>query len=57
MTAFFVPGLAPGTATKRAYDGHTVLAIFAGRDGYTIGWSGGCATVTRRETYEAIPFD
>ena len=99
MTAFFVPGVTPGTATKRAYEelrgyaegrtghstrrdsifalscrrggadsetrvgepdpyrGHTVLAIFAGRDGYTIVWSGGCATVTRRETYEAIPFD
>ena len=37
--------------------GQTVLAIFAGRDGYTIVWRGGHASVTRKQTYEAIPFD
>jgi hypothetical protein len=34
-----------------------VLAIFAGRESYTIVWSGGHAEVSRRQTYEAIPFD
>lgn len=99
MTAFFVPGAAPGAPTSRAYEelrgfaelrtgsptrrqsifalscrrdgsdsetrvgepdphrGQTVLAIFAGRDGYTIVWRGGHTNVTRRQTYEAIPFD
>jgi hypothetical protein len=99
MTAFFVPGEAPGSSTQRVYEelrryaeghtgrptrrdpilalscrrgsadsetrvgepdpyrGHTVLAIFASRDGYTIVWRGGHASVSRRETYEAIPFD
>lgn len=37
--------------------GGTVLAIFASRDGYTIVWRGGHSSVTRRATYEAIPFD
>jgi hypothetical protein len=37
--------------------GRTVLAIFAGHDGYTIVWRGGHASVGRKETYEAIPFD
>ena len=99
MTSFFVPGAAPGPATRRAYHelrcyaeacsgrvargdlisalsfryggvdtetrvgesdphgGETVLAIFASRDGYTVVWRGGHASVGRRETYEAIPFD
>jgi len=39
------------------YSRQVVLAIFASRDGYTIVWSGGHAAVTRRQTYEAIPFD
>jgi hypothetical protein len=39
------------------YGGRTVLAIFAGHDGYTIVWRGGHANVGRRQTYEAIPFD
>ena len=39
------------------YGGGTVLAIFAGHDGYTIVWRGGHASIGRRETYEAIPFD
>jgi hypothetical protein len=37
--------------------GQTVLAIFANKDGYTIVWHGGHANVTRKQTYEAIPFD
>jgi hypothetical protein len=37
--------------------GGTVLAIFASRDGYTIVWRGGHGSVSRRATYEAIPFD
>ena len=37
--------------------GQTVLAIFAGRDGYIIVWRGGHTSVTRRQTYAAIPFD
>lgn len=100
MTEFFVPGVAPGEPTRRAYDelrgyaeartgrpagdahilalssrrhgtdsetrvgepdpwgGGTVLAIFAsGREGYMVVWHGGHASVSRRETYEAIPFD
>ncbi|HEY7620953.1 MAG TPA: hypothetical protein VH834_14355 [Solirubrobacteraceae bacterium] len=99
MTAFFVPGAAPGQATQQAHDelrgyaeacigrharpdqifalsfrhggadtetrvgepdpygGRTVLAIFASHDGYTIVWRGGHASVGRRETYEAVPFD
>jgi hypothetical protein len=39
------------------YGGGTVLAIFASQAGYTIVWSGGHASVGRRETYQAIPFD
>jgi hypothetical protein len=39
------------------YSGHTVLAIFAGRDAYTIVWNGGHVDVMRRQIYEAIPFD
>jgi hypothetical protein len=99
MTAFFVPGAAPGTPTQRAYEelrcyaegrtghstrhesifglsfrrdgadsetrvgepdpyrGQTVLAIFASRDGYTIVWQDGHASVPRKQCYEAIPFD
>jgi hypothetical protein len=37
--------------------GGTVLAIFARRDGYTLVWRGGHGSVSRRETYEVIPFD
>jgi hypothetical protein len=37
--------------------GGMVLAIFASHDGYTIVWRGGHASVGRKETYEAIPFD
>ena len=37
--------------------GRTVLAIFAGHDGYTVVWQGGHTSVGRKETYEAIPFD
>jgi hypothetical protein len=99
MTAFFVPGEAPGTPTEQAYEelrcyaegrtgcstrresifalscrrdgadsetrvgepdphrGQTVLAIFASKDGYTIVWRGGHASVSRKQTYQAIPFD
>jgi len=39
------------------YSREMVLAIFASRDAYTIVWSGGHTNVTRRQTYEAIPFD
>lgn len=39
------------------YARRTVLAIFASRDGYTIVWDGGHADVTRRQAYEAIPFE
>jgi hypothetical protein len=37
--------------------GGTVLAIFASREAYTIVWRGGHGSVSRRATYEAIPFD
>lgn len=39
------------------YAGRTVLAIFASREAYTIVWDGGQADVSRRQAYEAIPFD
>jgi hypothetical protein len=39
------------------YARQIVLAIFASRDGYSIVWDGGYADVTRRQTYQAIPFD
>jgi hypothetical protein len=38
-------------------DGHTVLAIFATRDGYDVVWEGGHAVVDRHQAYEAVPFD
>jgi hypothetical protein len=37
--------------------GETVRAIFATTDGYTVIWEGGHADLSRRQTYEAIPFD
>jgi hypothetical protein len=39
------------------YARQIVLAIFASRDGYTIVWDGGHADVSRRQAYQAIPFD
>lgn len=39
------------------YAQQIVLAIFATRDGYSIVWDGGYADVSRRQTYQAIPFD
>jgi hypothetical protein len=37
--------------------GETVQAIFATTEGYTVIWDGGYADLTKRQTYEAIPFD
>src|SRR5581483_3388332 len=37
--------------------GEPVHAIFATNDGYTIMWSGGHADLSKRQIYEAIPFD
>jgi hypothetical protein len=39
------------------YSREIVLAIFASREWYTIVWNGGHADVSRRQAYEAIPFD
>jgi hypothetical protein len=99
MTAFFVPGTAPGGHAERAYDelragaqartarriratrihavscrrggtdsslrvgecdpsgGGTVHAIFATSDGYTVVCGEGYVDLSRRQIYEAIPFD
>lgn len=37
--------------------GGTVRAIFATRDGYTVVCEDGYVDLTKRQTYEAIPFD
>jgi hypothetical protein len=37
--------------------GETVVAIFATTAGYTVIWDGGHIDLTKRQTYEAIPFD
>ncbi len=37
--------------------GETVRAIFATTDGYTVVWEGGHVDLSKRQTYEAIPFD
>jgi len=37
--------------------GETVHAIFATTDGYTIIWEGGHVDLSKRQIYEAIPFD
>lgn len=37
--------------------GETVRAIFATAAGYTVIWDGGHIDLTKRQTYEAIPFD
>jgi hypothetical protein len=37
--------------------GETVRAIFATTAGYTVIWDGGHIDLTKRQTYEAIPFD
>ncbi|MGH2889014.1 MAG: hypothetical protein ACRDNJ_05245 [Solirubrobacteraceae bacterium] len=37
--------------------GETVRAIFATTAGYTVVWEGGHVDLTKRQIYEAIPFD
>ncbi len=37
--------------------GETVRAIFATTVGYTVIWEGGHVDLTRRQIYQAIPFD
>lgn len=37
--------------------GETVRAIFATPAGYTVIWEGGHVDLTKRQIYEAIPFD
>lgn len=37
--------------------GETVRAIFATTAGYTVIWEGGHVDLTKRQIYEAIPFD
>lgn len=37
--------------------GETVRAIFATTAGYSVIWDGGHTDLTKRQTYEAIPFD
>jgi hypothetical protein len=37
--------------------GQLVRAIFATADGYTVTWEGGHADLTKRQIYEAVPFD
>jgi hypothetical protein len=39
------------------HGGETVNAIFATSDGCTVVWEGGFISLTRRQIYEAIPFD
>ena len=37
--------------------GKTVNAIFATPEGYTVTWDGGHVDLSKRQVYEAIPFD
>ena len=37
--------------------GETVHAIFATTDGYMVIWDGGQVDLSKRQVYEAIPFD
>ena len=37
--------------------GQTVRAIFATKEGYTVIWEGGHVDLSKRQIYEAIPFE